>query len=369
MRGVHETQTAMIPDALGIHPARWHSGGVDALCAHTRNSRARDPHQMPIDVVPGTQASAVDWAWQALQSARALADDLDRHGVAKAFALDPGGQLTPVAGGSSGAVLTWRPGEGWRSCLSADDARTGLLDLYLPVCGATAARPITVGHLGQSLDGFIATHSGDSQFVTGEHNLEHLHRMRALCDAVVVGAGTVAADNPQLTVRRVPGQNPLRVVFDPGRRLDPSLHLFTDDDAPTLYLCARAATRPHESHVGKAEIVGLASEDAASAVAEAIGLLRARGCARVFVEGGGVTVSTFLEADVLDRLQIAIAPVLIGDGRPAIRLAPHARLRDCRRPRYRVFRMGSDVLFDCDLRGRADDGPGPTAVPQVYQVI
>jgi riboflavin biosynthesis pyrimidine reductase len=89
-------------------------------------------------------------------------------------------------------------------------------------------------------------------------------------------------------------------------------------------------------------------------------LLRERGCARVFVEGGGVTVSAFLEADLLDRLQIAIAPLLIGDGRPAIRLSAHVRLRDCRRPGYRVFRMGGDVLFDCELdapAGPADDSP------------
>ena len=64
-------------------------------------------------------------------------------------------------------------------------------------------RPITVGHLGQSLDGFIATHAGESQYVTGEENILHMHRMRALCDAIVVGAGTVAADDPQLTTRLV----------------------------------------------------------------------------------------------------------------------------------------------------------------------
>ena len=68
------------------------------------------------------------------------------------------------------------------------------------------------------------------------------------------------------------------------------------------------------------------------------------------MEGGGVTVSAFLEANLLDRLHVAIAPLIIGDGRPAIRLPPRATLSDCQRPRYRVFRMGGDVLFDCDLR-------------------
>ena len=75
-----------------------------------------------------------------------------------------------------------------------------------------------------------------------------------------------------------------------------------------------------------------------------------RGGRRIFVEGGGVTVSAFLEANLLDRLHMAIAPLIIGDGRPAIRLPPRATLSDCHRPRYRVFRMGGDVLFDCDLR-------------------
>jgi riboflavin-specific deaminase-like protein len=245
-----------------------------------------------------------------------------------------------------------RQGEASAPRLPADDPRSALLDLYLPICNATPARPITVGHLGQSLDGFIATPSGDSQFVTGQHNIVHLHRMRALCDAVVVGAGTVAADNPQLTTRLVPGPNPLRVIVDHARRLEPTYRIFADDEAPTLYFCARERIRPGETHVGCAEIVGVDQRDGRHE--QVLRVLRERGCSRVFVEGGGVTVSAFLEANLLDRLQIAIAPLLIGEGRPAIRLAPHVNLRDCRRPGYRVFRMGGDVLFDCDLHARGD---------------
>ena len=90
---------------------------------------------------------------------------------------------------------------------------------------------------------------------------------------------------------------------------------------------------------------------------------------RVFVEGGGVTVSAFLEANLLDRLQIAIAPVLIGDGRPAIRLAPQARLRDCLRPGYRVFRMGGDVLFDCEMNSQTNTAHATDSTPAVTRVI
>ena len=80
-----------------------------------------------------------------------------------------------------------------------------------------------------------------------------------------------------------------------------------------------------------------------------------------------VTVSMFLEANLLDRLHMAIAPLLIGDGRPAIRLRPPAALGDCVRPRYRVFRMGGDVLFDCELGDNAAGGdpPAPASVTRI----
>ena len=81
-----------------------------------------------------------------------------------------------------------------------------------------------------------------------------------------------------------------------------------------------------------------------------------------------MTVSMFLEANLLDRLQIAIAPLLIGDGRPAIRLPARTALSDCHRPRYRVFRMGADVLFDCELRRGAPTARARTQ-PPITRVI
>ena len=293
--------------------------------------------------------SAADAAWSMLRAASVLSDGLEREGRVQLFAENVHQGLRRLPAENPGAVLAWRPVAGWESRLPPLDARSELLNLYLPICSATRARPVTVGHLGQSLDGFIATPSGDSQSVTGSDNIVHLHRMRALCDAIVVGAGTVAADDPQLTTRHVPGPNPLRVVFDPGRRLMPTFRLFTDREVPTLYICESSRVSPGESRMGHAVIVGIDSGPPGDEAAQVLRLLRARGCARVFVEGGGVTVSAFLEANLLDRLQIAIAPVLIGDGRPAVRLTPQAHLRDCRRPGYRVFRMGGDVLFDCEL--------------------
>lgn len=304
-----------------------------------------------------------------LGAARA-AERLARANQFAAFALASGAQLRPVPAADPDALIAWRPGTGWDLLLPSADPRHAPIDLYLPICSATADRPVTVGHLGQSLDGFIATHAGESRWVTGEENILHLHRLRALCDAVLVGAGTVAADDPQLTTRLVSGRNPLRVVLDPTRRLGAHHRVFGDDSADTIYVCARSLVGPGESEFGRAAIWGVEEGAGGVNLVEVLRRLRARACTRIFVEGGGVTVSTFLEAGLLDRLHLAIAPLLIGDGRPAIRLPPRAVLGDCHRPRYRVFRMGGDVLFDCDLGSpeREADDP-PDSEPPIRRII
>jgi diaminohydroxyphosphoribosylaminopyrimidine deaminase/5-amino-6-(5-phosphoribosylamino)uracil reductase len=267
-------------------------------------------------------------------------------------------------------AITWCAGRGWQCALPPDDDRRPLIELYLPFCSATAAHPMTLGHLGESLDGFIATHSGDSQWVTGRENVVHMHRLRALADAVVVGAGTVAADDPQLTTRLVEGPSPLRVVIDPGRRLAADHRVFTDASVPTVYFCAYPLVRDPDERIGGAEVVGVPGDSESVDLRELLLALRVRRCSRVFVEGGGVTISSFLQANLLDRLHLAIAPLLIGDGRAAIRFPAPAALGDCHRPSYRVFRMGGDVLFDCDLRSRQDPSNAPSdQEPPIVRVI
>ena len=321
-------------------------------------------------VHPRDHGSGADTGWTLVQAAALAAEGLAAADKSLIFALAPDEQLRAVAAGDPDALIAWRPGAGWEAVLPLDDPRRAFLDLYLPICSATTARPITVGHLGQSLDGFIATHAGESHWITGEQNILHMHRLRALCDAVVVGAGTIAADDPHLTTRLVAGSNPLRVVIDPGRRLGAHYRVFSDDAVETLYVCARSLMRAGERHFGRAAIVGVEGDVDAIDAAELLRLLRGRGCTRVFVEGGGVTVSMFLAANLLDRLQMAIAPLIIGDGRPAIRLPPPVVLGGCLRPRYRVFSMGGDVLFDCDFsaHGEGPDMP-PGLQPAVTRVI
>ena len=287
-----------------------------------------------------------DAAWGLVREAARTAEQATRGGR----------QCLP---GNDKPLIVWR-GNSWHCTLADDDPRRPLFDLYLPFCSATAANPITLAHLGQSLDGFIATHTGESQWVTGHDNVIHMHRLRALCDAVIVGPGTVAADDPRLTTRLVEGPSPLRVVLDPDRRLPASHRVFADGGADTLYVCADTLVEQPDERHGHASVLGIGvSQDGIDLVA-LVRTLHARGHHRLFIEGGGVTVSLFLQAGLIDRLHLAIAPFLIGDGRAAIRLPAPAALEDCHRPAYRVFRMGGDVLFDCNLRSSSDDRPAST---------
>lgn len=236
----------------------------------------------------------------------------------------------------------------WSSPLEIAAAVEQIFDLYLDL--AMASEPLAIGHLGQSLDGRIATASGASSYVTGAENILHLHRMRALCDAVVVGARTVAHDDPQLTTRLVTGSHAVRVVLDPGRRLPRDRKVFQDHMAPTRLVCDQAGLARNDSFHGSAEVIGVGCGDGGLALDEALAALRAQGLRSLFVEGGGRTVSSFLQAGLLDRLQIAVAPLIIGSGRQGLDLPPVESLAAAIRPTSRTFKMGSDVLFDCDLR-------------------
>jgi riboflavin-specific deaminase-like protein len=224
--------------------------------------------------------------------------------------------------------------------------------LYWPLCLAYHRRGLhdsfTIGHLAQSLDGRIATNGGVSRWLSGVADLLHTHRMRALADAVLVGVNTVLHDNPRLTVRRCAGNHPVRVVIDPERRLDGSQHVFTDAAATTLLLTAADRARDGEA-LGCAEIVPVPRGAQCLDPHEIRRLLARRGLNWLFVEGGGITVSRFLAARALDRLQITVAPVLLGSGRPSVILPEITDLSDSLRPRTRRFVLGEDVMIECDF--------------------
>ena len=236
----------------------------------------------------------------------------------------------------------------WRRLLRRMAADADLSPLYGPLLASPTAPDgcFVLGRLAQSLDGCIATASGASQWISGHSDIVHTHRLRALCDAIVVGAGTVRADDPQLTTREVEGSSPVRVVLDTERRLDASYRVFRDGPE-TLLLCA--ADAPGENRVGHAPVLRLPRAREGLDIACVLQTLASRGLKRIVVEGGGVTVSRFLAAGALDRLHVTIAPLLLGAGIPAFTLpgcdTPHQALRFA----WSVHQLGADVLLDIQL--------------------
>jgi diaminohydroxyphosphoribosylaminopyrimidine deaminase/5-amino-6-(5-phosphoribosylamino)uracil reductase len=263
------------------------------------------------------------------------------------------GGAAPAAWVSS-SPLAWDASRGFALRGEWDAAAIELFDLLKPLLDRPGdGAPWVVGQLGQSLDGCVATHRGDSNYVNGQEVLVHLHRLRALCDAVIIGAGTAALDNPQLTTRKVKGEHPVRVVLDPDLRLSPSLQIFSDPCAPTLLVCDASRGAEAGQRVGAKKVLGVPGlVDAAGALdlRALLHALRQRGLRVLFVEGGGVTVSRFITQGCMDRLHLSVAPVIIGGGRPGLQLPRSDAMRDCLRPSGRVFRMGADVLWDLDLR-------------------
>jgi riboflavin-specific deaminase-like protein len=240
--------------------------------------------------------------------------------------------------------------EGWAEVPAAFRAGAPLPpawdEVFGPLRSGSTDDLMVMGQLGQSLDGRIATNSGHSQYINCDAGLDHLHRLRALMDAVVIGVGTALVDNPQLTVRRVAGPHPARVILDPHGRLRPDARVLSADGTRRLVVTTPAAACAVADGV---EVVRLPADNGHIAPAAVLAALAARGLRRILIEGGARTVSGFMSAGCLDRIHVIVAPIILGTGRAGLSLAPIDRVDHALRPPTRAYPLGEDVLFDCDL--------------------
>jgi diaminohydroxyphosphoribosylaminopyrimidine deaminase/5-amino-6-(5-phosphoribosylamino)uracil reductase len=219
-------------------------------------------------------------------------------------------------------------------------------DVFGPLRAGRVDDIMVVGQLGQSLDGRVATPTGHSRYINGPSGLAHLHRLRALADAVVIGIGTALADDPQLTVRRVSGPHPVRVVIDPGGRLPGSARLLANDGVRRIILTTSSVRPPLPESI---EIVRLPKSGGQIAPSAILAALAEHGLRRILIEGGSDTVSRFLAAGCLDRLHLVVAPIVLGSGRVGLSLQPIERADQALRVPIHVHRLDDEVLFDCDL--------------------
>jgi len=183
-------------------------------------------------------------------------------------------------------------------------------------------RPSVTVTYAQTLDGRVATATGESKWISCPDSLRFAHEMRAANDAVIVGAGTVCSDDPRLTVRHVPGQNPLRVVVDSTLRTPPDAAVLSGDAGPGTVLAVtdRAPTDRRERAVDSgATVLDLPSDPDGRVDLKALREeLAALGVGSVMVEGGATLITGFLKAGVVDLLAVCVAPKILGDGIQAI---------------------------------------------------
>jgi riboflavin-specific deaminase-like protein len=203
----------------------------------------------------------------------------------------------------------------------------------------------------QTLDGRIATGGGDSKWISGTQERRVSHALRAASDAVMVGAGTVVADDPLLTVRMVPGASPIRVVLDSTLRVPPEAQVF-GPDAATIVLTSQRSDPDRRAALRlrgvKVEVVGQAPDGID--LADGLARLRSLGIRCLLVEGGSRVITSALREQLADRAVVAVAPILLGKGTDAVGDLGASLVRDGLRLLNRtVHQLGEDLVVAGDL--------------------
>jgi riboflavin-specific deaminase-like protein len=219
--------------------------------------------------------------------------------------------------------------------------------VFEPLRQSGSNNMLVLAQIGQTLDGRIATVTGQSKYINGQDGLIHLHRLRALVDAVVVGVETAITDDPLLTVRLVKGQNPTRVVIDPRGRLATNAKVWKKDGVRKIWVTS-------EDHMvsppPEVENITLPLKENQIDPKNLLQRLLQTGISRVLVEGGAKTVSRFLQAKCLDHLHLIVSPIVMGSGRPSFELPSISHMDQATRMNTSTHILGMDVLFDCNLR-------------------
>jgi diaminohydroxyphosphoribosylaminopyrimidine deaminase / 5-amino-6-(5-phosphoribosylamino)uracil reductase len=222
---------------------------------------------------------------------------------------------------------------------------------------ARSGRPLVVFKSAMTLDGKVATRSGDSQWISCEASRARAHRWRAECDAVAVGIHTATADDPLLTARiESVDRQPRRVVFDSEASLPLDSQLVRSAaDVPVILVCSRAAKRTATDALRNAgvEVIVTTGENEAARVCSALDELGTREVQSLLLEGGPHLAGTFLEAEEIDEARIFVAPLLAGgrEARAAIEGEGVERIEEAVRAVHTDFeRIDDDVLITARLR-------------------
>ncbi|MCD6336540.1 MAG: bifunctional diaminohydroxyphosphoribosylaminopyrimidine deaminase/5-amino-6-(5-phosphoribosylamino)uracil reductase RibD [Candidatus Latescibacteria bacterium] len=231
------------------------------------------------------------------------------------------------------------------------EARLGVLEeaarktneVYLKYI--TTGMPFVTLKLAQSLDGRIATSSGDSKWITGERARRFVHRLRSQVDAVMVGVETVIQDDPQLNVRWVKGKHPLKIVLDSRLRIPMAAQVF-GGERTILATTERSSEEKRRLIEKGAQVWILPEQDGHVDLTEVMRKAGREGITSILIEGGSKVATSAIKAGVVDKLLIFIAPKLIGAGTDAVGDLGIARIEEAiELEDVKLRKIGEDVLY------------------------
>lgn len=218
-----------------------------------------------------------------------------------------------------------------------------LMESYLQIIFNKSKYPYIFGHLAQTLDGYIATESGESRYISSIDNLEHLHMLRAISDVVLVGSNTVKFDNPKLTTRLVKGPNPMRVVIDKNDTIKNSCNLLKNKDRKGFKIVSDKL-KPNDENIF---LLPLKKDE--FRITDIISLLKSLGNKIIFIEGGGNIISHFYRKKFLNRLHLCISPILIGRGINSFIIDKDVKINEAKIKKISYIKMGKDILCNIKL--------------------
>ena len=218
-----------------------------------------------------------------------------------------------------------------------------LFDLYMPIIFNGTNNLYLIAHIAQTLDGYIATKSGESKYISSSRNLEHIHMLRAISDVIIVGTNTVQSDNPILTTRLVKGCSPMRLILDKKNILNNTYNVFSNIDDNGYKIISDKIKKYNVNtftlplHKNKFDL------------SDIIYLLKKLNKKIIYIEGGGSTISNFYNKKLLNKIHLCISPVIIGQGRNSFILPKIKSLKNIKDNKIKYFKMGKDILCDIDL--------------------
>jgi riboflavin-specific deaminase-like protein len=230
-----------------------------------------------------------------------------------------------------------------RKNFNLDSELQNIFDLYMPIIFNRGNAPYLIAHIAQTLDGYIATKSGESKYISSPQNLEHIHMLRAISDIIIVGTNTVKLDNPMLTTRLVKGLSPMRLILDKKNTLKNNYNVFSNKDGNGYKVISDKIKNSNNN------VFALPLYKNKFNLNDIISLLKKLNKRIIYIEGGGSTVSNFYNNKLLNKIHLCISPIIIGQGRNSFILPKIKSLKNIKDNKIKYFKMGEDILCDIDL--------------------